>query len=53
MKAHVVGGGGFILPTRSARQAVSALLGLSTRIPPVYQGQRDPKALLEAMKVMA
>jgi oleate hydratase len=38
---------------RSARQAVSALLGLPTHIPPVYQGQHDPKALLEAMKALA
>jgi oleate hydratase len=38
---------------RSARHAVSTLLGLSTSIPPVYQGQRDFKAFLQAMKVMA
>ncbi|HXQ13785.1 MAG TPA: oleate hydratase [Caulobacteraceae bacterium] len=38
---------------RSARQAVSTLLGLSTTIPPVYQGQRDFEAVLQALKAMA
>ncbi len=38
---------------RSARQAVKTLLGLKTEIPPVYQGQHDPRAILEAAKAMA
>lgn len=38
---------------RSARLAVKALLGLKTRIPPVYQGPHDPLALLDAARAMA
>lgn len=37
---------------RSAREAVSSLLGLKTDIPPVYQGQRDPQALYDALKLL-
>lgn len=37
---------------RSAREAVSALLKLDSHLPPVYQGQHDPSALLKALKVL-
>jgi myosin-crossreactive antigen len=37
---------------RSARQAVKQLRGLDTRIPPVSQGQHDPRAVMAALKTM-
>ena len=37
---------------RTARVAVSALLGLDRKPPPPYQGLHDPAALYEAMKVL-
>ncbi len=38
---------------RSAREAVSTLLKLSVKPPPPYDGLKDPRALYEAMKVLA
>jgi oleate hydratase len=38
---------------RSAREAVSTLLGLNADIPPIYQGQHDPHALYEALRTLA
>ena len=38
---------------RSAREAVSTLLKLDSKPPPVYQGSTDPSALYEALKVLA
>lgn len=38
---------------RSAREAVATLRKTATSPPPVYQGQYDPRALYEALKVLA
>lgn len=37
---------------RSAREAVSTLLKLDAKPPPVYQGSHDPHAIYEAVKVL-
>jgi oleate hydratase len=38
---------------RTAREAVSTLLKLDTRSPPVYQGQHDPRVLYQALNALA
>ena len=38
---------------RSAREAVSTLLKLDAKLPPVYQGQHDPRALYNALNALA
>jgi oleate hydratase len=37
---------------RSAREAVSTLLKLDAKLPPVYQGQHDPHALYNALNAL-
>jgi oleate hydratase len=37
---------------RTAREAVAGLCGLDIALPPIYQGQKDPKALYAAAKVL-
>ena len=38
---------------RSAREAVSTLLKLDAKLPSVYQGQHDPRALYNALNALA
>jgi oleate hydratase len=38
---------------RSAREAISTLLQLDAKPPPIYQGQHDADALFQALKASA